>query len=134
MRMVDNSHMIDPVLKKYLTIAGIDASTLGVQEIEQVKKFAEKENIYEKVEKRRSVKREQRRQSQSAGRTTGATPLFQRPAPSRAQLPIIEEKPNLTPPIPARTLPRPSRPPPSSAPPPTPARKPSTPLIERRLA
>jgi len=132
MKMVDNSHLIDPVLKKYLTIAGIDANSLGAQEIEQVKQFAEKENIYEQVERRRTVKREQRRQSRSAGGPP--PPPYQRPAPPRAPLPPIEERKPLTPPIPARTLTRPPKPPPPSvAPPPTPARKPSTPLQEKRV-
>eukprot|EP00090_Calanus_glacialis_P008398 TRINITY_DN16726_c0_g1_i1.p1 TRINITY_DN16726_c0_g1~~TRINITY_DN16726_c0_g1_i1.p1 ORF type:complete len:512 (-),score=159.48 TRINITY_DN16726_c0_g1_i1:55-1590(-) len=130
MRMVDNSHLIDPVLKKYLTIAGIDASSLGAQEIEQVKQFAEKENIYEQVERRRTVKREQRRQSKSSGGPP--PPPYQRPAPPRAPLPSIEEKQTRTPPIPARTLTRPVKSPPSIAPPPTPTRKPSTPKQEKR--
>jgi hypothetical protein len=130
MRMVDNSHLIDPVLKKYLTIAGIDASSLGAQEIEQVKQFAEKENIYEQVERRRTVKREQRRQSKSSGGPP--PPPYQRPAPPRAPLPSIEEKQTRTPPIPARTLTRPVKSPPSIAPPPTPTRNPSTPKQEKR--
>merc|ERR1712106_588264 len=130
MHMVDNSHLIDPVLKKYLTIAGIDASSLGAQEIEQVKQFAEKENIYEQVERRRTVKREQRRQSKSTGGPP--PPPYQRPAPPRAPLPSIEEKQTRTPPIPARTLTRPIKSPPMIAPPPTPSRKPSTPKQEKR--
>ena len=113
MKMVDNSHLIDPVLKKYLTIAGIDASSLGAEEIEQVKQFAEKENIYEQVERRITVKKEQKRQNKMrgkpppppSGKPPGLTPIHEkRPAPS-------------TPAMPGRKPSQPSKAPPSVPPP-----------------
>jgi len=131
MRMVDNSHLIDPVLKKYLTIAGIDASSLGAQEIEQVKKFAEKENLYEQVERRRTVKREQKKQNKTSDRGGPPPPPYQRSAPPRAPLPSIEEQRG-TPPIPARTPSRPVKPPPTIPNCPPPTRKPSMPNQGRK--
>eukprot|EP00092_Neocalanus_flemingeri_P102328 GFUD01130886.1.p1 GENE.GFUD01130886.1~~GFUD01130886.1.p1 ORF type:complete len:502 (-),score=168.27 GFUD01130886.1:74-1579(-) len=130
MRMVDNSHLIDPVLKKYLTIAGIDSSSLGAKEIEQVKQFAEKENLYEQVERRKTVKREQKRQN----KTTGGPPPppYQRPAPPRAPLPSIEEKQNGAPSIPERTPTRPGKPPPTIPNRPPPTNKAHTPNQGRR--
>lgn len=123
MRYVDNSHMIDPVLKKYLTIAGIDPSSLGAQEIEQVKKFAEKENLYEQVEQRKTVRRAEKRQSKLPG--APPPPPGQRPPPRPAPLPSIKEQSKGTPPIPGRAPTRPAKPPPNLPNCPPPRKKPS---------
>lgn len=120
MKMVDNSHLIDPVLKKYLTIAGIDSSALGAQEIEQVKQFAEKENLYEQVERRKTVKREQKRQNKTSGRPP--PPTGQKQKQQKGNLQPIEEQRTGPPPIPGRPPTRPDKPPPSIPP----ARNPST--------
>lgn len=127
MKMVDNSHLIDPVLKKYLTIAGIDSSALGAQEIEQVKKFAEKENLYEQVEKRQTVRKEQKRQNKMMGRPP--------PPPNRkaaGNLQPIEEQRTGPPPIPGRAPNRPNKPPPTIPPPRSP--KPQSTQGRRRPA
>lgn len=46
MRHVDNSHLLDPVLRRFLTQAGLDPKSLSSDDIEQAKEFAEKENLY----------------------------------------------------------------------------------------
>ena len=56
MQMVDNSHMLDPVLTKLFKSAGLDANSLGVEAIEEAKNFAESKGLYEHYELKKQEK------------------------------------------------------------------------------
>ena len=47
MRLVDNRHLLDPVLYKLFEAAGVDATFLGEGAIDHAKKFAQEKKLYE---------------------------------------------------------------------------------------
>ena len=51
MKKVDNTDKLDPALRKFLAIAGMDENVMTEEEIEKVQEFAAKENIYDIIKK-----------------------------------------------------------------------------------
>ena len=127
MKMVDNSHLIDPVLKKYLTIAGIDSSALGAKEIAQVQKFAEENDLKRTITKRRDEKKMNRKMGRPPP-PPSLRPITEGPAVSPSSQRKAPSKPPPSKPPPRKPGPEPHHqrrkptktpPPPPSGPPPS---------------
>ena len=76
MKKVDNTDKLDPALRKFLAIAGMDENVMTEEEIEKVQEFAAKENIYDIYENKRMT-----RQATSQNRKTKPLPPGPPPRP-----------------------------------------------------
>ena len=110
MQMVDNSHLIDPVLLNFLKHANLDPDVLGQDAILKAKDMAEKHGLYEVYEQNASESKKQRdRQRISMLPPPPPGPRVKPPTPG------LRGKP--PPPGPKRTPPGPPPPLPRGGPP-----------------
>ena len=145
MKMVDNSHLVDPVVKNLLKVTGLDANNLGAGELEQVRHFAQEQNLYEVYDRKRSVRRQtqsppkqtsdlQPKNGNIGHRTPTSTLQGQKrpsvpapvPTPSRPAVNAPTRAQRTLPPPPPHNGPPPP-PPPQSGPPPPPLAPPLPP-------
>ena len=112
MKMVDNSHLLDPVLTKLFRTAKIDTNNLNDDAIHEAKKFAQENNLYEQYEAK-----EQRRATRRGDNPRSKATIQRRPQDTGAPPTPPRQRPSLgTPPaVPGRTS---HRPPATQAPPP----------------
>lgn len=61
MKRVDNSSKLDPVLRTYLNMAGIDVSSMGAKDIDAAKKTAKELGIYQMADEKKILRRASRR-------------------------------------------------------------------------
>ena len=125
MQMVDNSHLIDPVLLNFLKHANIDPGDLGQDAIQQARDMAEKHGLYEVYEQNASESKKQRdRQRISMLPPPPPGPRVKPPPTGPRGKPPKRTPPGPPPPLPRGGPPRPvggagpGGPPPPPPPPP----------------
>ena len=82
MKKVDNTDKLDPALRKFLAIAGMDENVMTEEEIVKVQEFAAKENIYDIYENKRLT-----RQATAQNRKPKPSPPGPPPRPPPRPLP-----------------------------------------------
>ena len=84
MRMVDNRHLLDPVLYKLFEAAGVDATFLGEGAIDHAKKFAQEKKLYEFYEASVPLERQEKYARRSTIHRQEAPPPPPPPPPPSA--------------------------------------------------
>ena len=129
MKKVDNSHKLDPVLRKLLVIAGVDETNMTAEDVKVAQEFAKNENIYEVYEQKRMTMQVKPPRRPKGDKPVASTPQVpHRPPPPNVPPPRSQRPQASVPPPPPGSPPKksggggppPPPPPPGPGPPPPP--------------
>merc|ERR1719234_1284464 len=87
MQMVDNTHMIDPVLLNFLEHAGLKPNDLGEAGLRKAKDMAEKHGLYEEYEQNASEGKKKRDQQRISMMPQGPPKVPSGPPPTKPRQP-----------------------------------------------